>query len=92
MLKNINLLITFESAARHKSYSVAAKELCISQAAVSQQMRLLEQTLKTKLFVRKSKQMLLTNQGQTLFDSSTKALETIRLGVNKIYQEEIEGE
>jgi LysR family glycine cleavage system transcriptional activator len=92
MFKNINLLVTFECAARHKSYSIAAQELCISQAAVSQQMRQLEQTLNTKLFIRKAKQMLLSRQGQILYDPAKKALDIIHCGVNQIHQEEIAGE
>ncbi|TPH13985.1 LysR family transcriptional regulator [Litorilituus lipolyticus] len=92
MFKNINLLVTFECAARHQSYSTAAQELCMSQAAVSQQMRQLEQALNTKLFIRKAKQMLLSQQGEILFDSSKKALGIINQGICQIYQEDIAGE
>ena len=92
MFKNINLLVTFECAARHQSYSIAAQELCISQAAVSQQMRQLEQALNTKLFVRKAKQMLLSQQGEILFDTSKKALGIINRGVSQIHKEDIAGE
>lgn len=92
VFKNINLLATFECAARHKSYSTAAQELCISQAAVSQQMRQLEQTLNTKLFIRKGKQMLLSQQGEVLFDCANKALEIIHQGISQIHQEDIAGE
>ncbi len=92
MLRNLNLLVTFECAARHKSYSVAAQELCISQAAVSQQMRQLEHILNTKLFIRKAKQMHLSQQGQILFDTAQKALTTIHHGVSQVYQEDRAGE
>ncbi|WP_371185837.1 LysR substrate-binding domain-containing protein [Thalassotalea maritima] len=92
MFKNINLLVTFECAARHKSYSIAAQELCISQAAVSQQMRQLEQALNTKLFIRKAKHMHLSQQGKILFDSSKNALSMINQGISQIYQEDIAGE
>lgn len=92
MFKNINLLVTFECAARHKSYSLAAQELCISQAAVSQQMRQLEQTLDTKLFIRKAKQMCLSQKGEVLFDSSKKGLAIINQGISQIHQESKAGE
>lgn len=92
MFKNINLLVTFECAARHKSYSLAAAELCISQAAVSQQMRQLEQGLDTRLFIRKGREMLLSQQGQIVFESAQKALEIINQGLSQIHQEEIAGE
>ncbi|MGB0945051.1 MAG: LysR substrate-binding domain-containing protein [Marinomonas sp.] len=92
MFKNINLLVTFESAARHKSYSLAAAELCISQAAVSQQMRQLEQGLNTRLFIRKGREMLLSQQGQMVFECSQKALGIINQGLSQLHQEDIAGE
>ena len=92
MFKNLNLLVTFECAARHKSYSLAAQELCISQAAVSQQMRQLETVLDTKLFIRKAKQMCLSQRGEVLFDYSKKGLATINQGISQIHQEGIAGE
>ncbi|UTV26619.1 LysR substrate-binding domain-containing protein [Photobacterium atrarenae] len=92
MYRNINLLVTFECAARHHSYSLAAGELCISQAAVSQQMRQLERDLGCRLFIRKNRQMLLTQQGQTLFDGAQQALKMINRTLNHIHTEEIAGE
>ncbi|KOE79506.1 LysR family transcriptional regulator [Vibrio alginolyticus] len=92
MLKNIKLLVTFECAARHNSYSLAASELCISQAAVSQQMRQLEHHLGCRLFARKGKQMLLSQQGQSLFCCTQKALGIINHGLSQINREDIEGE
>jgi DNA-binding transcriptional LysR family regulator len=41
-LPGINGIITFEAAARHLSFTAAAAELCVSQAAVSGQIRRLE--------------------------------------------------
>ena len=73
-LPNLKYLYTFESAARHNSYSQAANELCLSQAAVSQQMRQLETQLNYKLFYRKDKQMLLTEQGKSLYAATFDAL------------------
>jgi LysR family glycine cleavage system transcriptional activator len=65
-LKYLNAMRTFESAARHKSYSQAAEELFVSQAAVSQQMRQLENVLSVKLFVRTGRKMLLTPSGEKI--------------------------
>lgn len=92
MFRNLNLLVTFESAARHKSYSLAAAELCLSQAAVSQQMRQLEQGLNTRLFIRKGREMLLSQQGQTVFECAQKALGIIHQGLSQLHQEDIAGE
>lgn len=92
MFKNINLLVTFECAARHNSYSQAAQELCISQAAVSQQIRQLEAILNTRLFVRKGKRMLLTQQGAALFEHAQKGLSILDRGINCVQREDIDGE
>ncbi|PKG81046.1 LysR family transcriptional regulator [Colwellia sp. 75C3] len=90
-LKNINLLHSFECAARHQSYSKAAAELCISQAAVSQQMRQLEENLATQLFLRKSKSMLLTQQGKALLSGTQQAFKLLEKSINEITVEEIAG-
>lgn len=90
-LKNINLLHSFECAARHQSYSKAAAELCISQAAVSQQMRQLEENLSTRLFLRKGKSMLLTQQGKTLLLGAQHAFKVLEKSINEITVEEIAG-
>lgn len=90
-LKNINLLHSFECAARHQSYSKAAAELCISQAAVSQQMRQLEENLTIQLFLRKGKSMLLTQQGKTLLSGTQQAFKVLEESINKITVEEIAG-
>lgn len=90
-LKNINLLHSFECAARHQSYSKAAIELCISQAAVSQQMRQLEDNLAKQLFTRKGKAMLLTQQGETLLAGTQKAFKLIQKSIHEITDKEISG-
>ena len=56
-------IIAFESAARHMSFTLAAKELMLSQAAVSQQIRNLEQALGFDLFVRSHRSIQLTPEG-----------------------------
>ena len=91
-LKYLNALRTFESAARHKSYSRSAEELCVSQAAVSQQMRQLEQVLAVKLFIRSGRKMLLTQSGETLYESTHKALNLLINGLNGIQSEEVAGD
>lgn len=90
-LKNLNLLRSFECAARHQSYSNAASELCISQAAVSQQMRQLEVVLDSQLFIRKGKGMLLSEKGQNLFQATEQAFGILRKSINEIKEEGIAG-
>jgi LysR family glycine cleavage system transcriptional activator len=91
-LKYLNAMRTFESAARHKSYSQAAEELFVSQAAVSQQMRQLENVLSVKLFVRTGRKMLLTPSGETLYESAHQALNILIKGLNSIQHEDIAGD
>jgi LysR family glycine cleavage system transcriptional activator len=91
-LKYLNAMRTFESAARHKSYSQAAEELFVSQAAVSQQMRQLENVLSIKLFVRTGRKMLLTPSGETLYESAHQALNILIKGLNSIQHEDIAGD
>jgi LysR family glycine cleavage system transcriptional activator len=81
----------FEVAARLGSYSRAAEELFISQAAVSQKIRQLEDGLGCKLFVRDGREMRLTEQGKTLFKHVSQGLEQIVTGLNQIQSEPVDG-
>lgn len=81
----------FEVAARLNSYSRAAEELFISQAAVSQKIRQLEDGLGCKLFVRDGREMRLTEPGKILYRHVSQGLETIVSGLNQIQSEPVEG-
>ena len=59
-------LVVFEAAARHLSFTRAAQELNITQAAVSRQIRTLESNLGVALFTRLHRNIALTDQGKTL--------------------------
>lgn len=91
-LNHLNALRTFESAARHQSYSKAAEELFVSQAAVSQQMRQLEQGLQAKLFLRVGRNMQLTQSGEKLYRATNQAFSTLIQGLNSIQCEEVAGD
>lgn len=90
-LKHLNNLRSFESAARHQSYSKAAEELFVTQAAVSQQMRQLETSLGTRLFARSGRKMQLTNSGEKLYQATHQAFDTLLKGFNSIQTEDIAG-
>ncbi len=81
----------FEVAARLNSYSRAADELFVSQAAVSQKIRQLEDGLACKLFVRDGREMRLTDQGKILYKHVSQGLEQIVTGLNQIQSEPVEG-
>jgi LysR family glycine cleavage system transcriptional activator len=76
-------LTALEAAARHRSYSRAARELHVTHGAVSQQIRKLEDELGTKLFVRQGNAMIPTATGQRLADQVTAALAALRAGVDE---------
>lgn len=63
-LPHVTWLSTFEAAARHGSFAAAADELNLTPAAVSQHIKLLEETLEMKLFKRLPKGVELTDMGQ----------------------------
>jgi LysR family transcriptional regulator of beta-lactamase len=62
----LNALRAFEAAARHRNFTRAAIELCVSQAALSHQIKGLEARLGVKLFRRLPRGVLLTDEGAAL--------------------------
>jgi LysR family transcriptional regulator of beta-lactamase len=63
---SLNPLRAFEAAARHLSFTRAAEELCVTQAAVSHQVKALEAHLGAALFRRTSRGLVLTDEGAAL--------------------------
>jgi LysR family glycine cleavage system transcriptional activator len=90
-LRWLNNLLCFEVAARHQSYSKAAEELFVSQAAVSQQMRTLEGNIGAALFRRQGRKMILTAQGKTLLYACQSGFSEIISGLNKVQEEPVQG-
>jgi LysR family transcriptional regulator, glycine cleavage system transcriptional activator len=84
-LPPLNALRAFEAAARHLSFTRAAEELYVTQAAVSHQVKALEAWLGTPLFRRKNRNLFLTEAGQSYAGPLGQAFDqidtaTIRLG------------
>ena len=80
----LNALRAFEAAARHASFTHAAEELHVTQAAVSHQVKALEERLGVALFVRRPRGLEITSEGAALlpdlrdsFDRMTNALERV---------------
>ena len=63
---HLNALRACEAAARHSSFSKAADELCVTHAAVSHQIKQLEESLGLKLFERTNRGVRLSEAGETL--------------------------
>lgn len=86
----LNSLRAFEAAARHQSLTKAAIELCVTQAAVSHQVRGLEKTVGAQLFKRLPRGLQLTQEGELLlpiireaFDRMAEALSFVEAGHKK---------
>jgi DNA-binding transcriptional LysR family regulator len=71
-------LQTFAKAAELGSFTRAAKELALTQAAVSQRIQTLEKTLRKSLFQRRGGRVLLTDEGHTLYAYSQRILDLHR--------------
>jgi LysR family glycine cleavage system transcriptional activator len=76
-LPPLDSLKVFESAARHLSFSQAARELCVTKGAVSYQVRRLEENLDCALFERSVRRVFLTRAGQQLLRTTQRTFEDL---------------
>lgn len=74
-LPSLKALRAFEAAARHGSFSAAAGELSVTHAAISHQIRALEEDLGAQLFHRTGRHVELNERGQKLFPALTAAFD-----------------
>jgi DNA-binding transcriptional LysR family regulator len=80
MEENLSLYHIFNIVAEAGNISHAAKQLFISQPAVSKAIQSLEENLKTTLFIRSSRGVKLTEEGKLLYEYTRSAFDTIRRG------------
>jgi DNA-binding transcriptional LysR family regulator len=83
-LPSLNALVVLEAAVRHRSFTAAAAELGVTQAAVSRQVALLEEQLDTPLFVRKHRAIEPTAPCLLLASSVAMSFATIAESVEKV--------
>ena len=83
-LPPLNSLRTFEAAGRHLNFTSAAEELCVTQAAISHQIKALEEYLGATLFVRSPRILELTEAGAKLLPVVQTALDTIGQTISTI--------
>ena len=76
-LPSLNALRTFEAAARHGSFKLAARELHVTQSAVSRQIRNLESQLGQPLFDRGNRTVSLTEAGASYLPTLSRVLDEI---------------
>ncbi len=88
---NLNALRAFEAAARHESFTRAAEELCVTQGAVSQQVKSLEADLGIRLFNREPRRLVITAAGRDYLDVVRDALDRIAVGTERLLQRQNTG-
>ena len=76
-LPSLNQLRAFEATARHLSFSKAADELHVTHAAVSHQVKALEDFLETRLFDRLTRSIKLTDIAEKYYQDARQALDII---------------
>ncbi len=83
-LPPLELLPAFEAAARHLSFTQAGAELSLTQSAVSRQIQSLEDSLGCRLFERRTRALLLTEQGQGLYRVAQEVLQQVHDSAEKL--------
>ena len=84
MNQNLSSYWIFYTVANAGNISKAAKELYISQPAISKSIQKLEESLNCKLFSRSSRGVILTDEGNLLYGHVKEAFETLNLGEDKL--------
>lgn len=85
-LPPLDTLISFEAVARHGSFTSAANELCLTQSAVSKQVRALEDSLQLTLFHRHARGIELNEAGQQLLADVQPLLYSLLRTVERLKQ------
>jgi len=84
LIPSMTALMEFEAVARLSSFTLAAQELGVSQAAVSKQVKYLEDTLGTRLFHRLHRAIKLTSEGYVLYSVVAESMQRMANVFDKI--------
>ncbi|MCL0911467.1 DNA-binding transcriptional regulator DsdC [Escherichia coli] len=87
----LSKLHTFEVAARHQSFALAAEELSLSPSAVSHRINQLEEELGIQLFVRSHRKVELTPEGKRVYWTLKSSLDTLNQEILDIKNQELSG-
>ena len=90
-LPSLNALRSFDAAARHQSFTRAAEELCVTQGAVSHQVKALEAELGVKLFNRERTGLVITSAGRDYLAVVRDAFDRITLGTEQLTERQRSG-
>lgn len=91
-LPPLNALRAFEAAARHNSFAKAAEELNVTAAAVSHQVKALEETVGVELFVRHARGLEVTDAGRAAQSLIAEGFERLVEGVQRMRQRTMPGQ
>jgi DNA-binding transcriptional LysR family regulator len=83
-MPNYVLLRAFEAAARLESFTLAARELHLTQSAISHQIRELEEYFGKPLFFRKNRKVEPTAEGRRLLESLSRVFDVIEAACNEV--------
>jgi LysR family glycine cleavage system transcriptional activator len=90
-LPSLNALRAFEAAARHESFTQAAQELCVTQGAVSHQVKALEAELGLRLFQRERQRLVITEAGRSYLEVVRDAFDRVAAGTERLLQRQNAG-
>src|SRR6185369_9515045 len=90
-LPSLNGLKAFEATARQESFTKAAHELCVTQGAVSQQVKGLEAELGVRLFRRERQRLIITDAGRAYLEVVRDAFDRLAMGTEQLLQRQQSG-
>ena len=90
-LPSLNALKAFEATARQESFTKAAVELCVTQGAVSQQVKGLEAELGVRLFQRERQRLVITDAGRAYLEVVRDAFDRLAMGTEHLLQRQKSG-
>ncbi len=90
-LPSLNALKAFEASARQESFTKAAHELCVTQGAVSQQVKALEADLGVRLFRRERQRLVITDAGRAYLEVVRDAFDRLAMGTEHLLQRQKSG-
>jgi len=90
-LPSLNALKAFEASARQESFTKAAQELCVTQGAVSHQVKALETELGLRLFRRERQRLVITDAGRAYLEVVRDAFDRLASGTERLLQRQNTG-
>jgi LysR family glycine cleavage system transcriptional activator len=90
-LPPLNALRSFDAAARHQSFTRAAEELCVTQGAVSHQVKALETGLGLQLFKRERNGLVITEAGRDYLTVVRDVFDQLELATDRLLQRQRSG-